>query len=161
MKIYRFVVIILAVLLGMAFGLWLLFMPNPQAALKDPVTEEYYEMLQKNAMDVARTLDVKVLTDKTLTADFYYKDNELVVTVKSYKAKVVANIPVSNYELSIKDEEFTSHGIIEFEKVEFEKTNELEPAWWYMLMSIFGGGVVAFAVWGVFYKAWAVNNNSK
>ena len=154
MKVYRAIVIVLAILLGISFALWLISMPNPQTAIKAPVTEEYYEMLQKYSMDVARTLDVEVVNDKTLTADFSYNKNELVVTVKSLKATVIAHIPISNNEFNIDKGEVIIHGIAEFEKVEFEKVNNLQPAWWYMVMSIFAGALVIFAVWTLFYKAW-------
>jgi len=154
MKAYRTFVIVLALFLGISFGLWLISFPTAQAAIKDPVTEEYYEMLEKYAMDVARTLDAEVLTDETVTADFYYSGNVLVVTVESFKAKVIAHIPVSNYELNIEDGEFTSHGIAEFAKVEFAKASDIQPSWWYIIMAIGMSIFVAFAVWTLFYKAW-------
>ena len=154
MKVYRTFVKLLALVLGISFGTFLFFSPFAQAAINEPVTEEYYEMLQGNAMNVARTLDVNVLSDKTLTADFYFGEDELVVTIKSFKAKVIANIPVSNYELNIEDGEFTSRGTVEFEKVEYENVNELLPAWWYIVMAIVASAFVAFLVWTLFFKAW-------
>ena len=154
MKVYRKIVIVLALVLGLFYCGWLISSPTAQTAIRDPVTEEYYEMLEKYAMNVARTLDVEVLTDETVTANFYYSGNVLVVTVESFKAKVIAYIPVSNYEINIEDREFTSHGIAEFEKVEFVKSSDLNPAWWYIVMAIAGGAFVAFAVWAFLYKTW-------
>ena len=154
MKIYRAIVIVLAILLGIYVMFWLISMPEPQNAIKAPVTEEYYEMLQKNSMEVARTLDVEVVNDETLTADFSYNKNELVVTVKSIKATVIAHIPISNNEFNIDEGDVIIHGIAEFEKVEFEKVSNLHPALIYMVMSIFAGALVTYGVWMLFYEAW-------
>lgn len=153
-EIYRAIVTVLAILSGISVGLWLIFMPAAQTAIKDPVTEEYFEMLQNTAMDVARTLDVEIVTDETLTADFSYKENEIVVTIKSFKATVIAHIPISNNEFNIEEGEVVIHGIAEFEKVEFENAINLQPAWWYMVESIIVGALVAFAVWEIFFKLW-------
>lgn len=154
MEIYRIVVIVVAILVGISVALWLISMPSAQTAIKTPVTEEYFEMLQNTAMDVARTLDVGVVTDKTLTANFSYHENELVVTVESLKATVIAHIPILNNEINIEDGEVVIHGIVEFEKVEFENASNLESAWWYLVMSIFAGLLITFVVWTVFYKVW-------
>ena len=153
-EIYRAIVTVLAILCGIFVALWLNSMPAAQTAIQAPVTEEYFEMLQNTAMDVARTLDVEVVTDKTLTADFSYNETELVVTIKSFKAKVIASIPVSNCELNIENGEFTSHGIAEFEKVEFENVSNLKPAWCYMVISIFAGALATSVIWNVFFKIW-------
>ena len=45
MKVYRIIVIILAIILGVFFAILMFFGPATQAAIYDPVTEEYYEML--------------------------------------------------------------------------------------------------------------------
>ena len=154
MKVYRKFVIVLALVVGLFYCGWLISSPTAQTAIRDPVTEEYYEMLEKYAMNVARTLDVEVLTDETVTANYYYSGNVIVVTVESFKAKVIAYIPVSNYEINIENGEFTSYGIAEFEKVEFAKSSDLNPAWWYVVMAIAGGAFLAFAVWAFLYKTW-------
>ena len=43
MKIYRIIVIVLALILGISFSAFLIFSPTAQIAINDPVTEEYYE----------------------------------------------------------------------------------------------------------------------
>ena len=154
MKIYRTVVIVLAILIGISVALWLISMPNVQTAIKNPVTEKDFEMLQNTAMDVARTLDVGVVTDKTITANFSYHENELVVIVNSFKATVIAHIPILNNETNIEEGEFVIHGIAEFEKAEFENASNLESAWWYIVMSIFAGALITFVIWTLFYKVW-------
>ena len=154
MEIYRIVVIVVAILVGISVALWLISMPSAQTAIKTPVTEEYFEMLQNTAMDVARTLDVGGVTDKTLTANFSYHENELVVTVKSFKATVIAHIPILNNESNIEEDEIVIHGKAEFEKVEFENASNLKPAWCIITIAIGMSIFVAYVVWTMFYKAW-------
>lgn len=154
MKPYKIFAIVLAAVFGILSAVWMLFLPEPQAAFKEPVTEEYYEILQKNAMEVAKTLNVDVLTDESLTAEFYYNDKELVVTVKSFKATVIAHLPLSGYDISIEDEELTFYGTVDFEKIDFEKSNELEPVWYYILLAIMVGCLIALVTYVIVYQIW-------
>lgn len=154
MKVYRIIAIVLALILGISYGSYLFSRPYAQAAINEPVTEEYYEMLKENAMNVAKTLDKSVLNDETLTADFYFGEDVLIVTVESLKAKITAKIPISNHSLNIEDGTIKSQGLAEFENVEYEEVNELLPAWYYIVMSIAGGAYVVFMAYIVFYKIW-------
>ena len=53
MKVYRIIVIAVAIILGLFFSITILFTPNIQATIKEPVTEEYYDMLKENiALDL-------------------------------------------------------------------------------------------------------------
>lgn len=144
---------ILALVLGISVGALLCSSPYMQAAIKEPVTQEYYEMMKENAMNVARTLDDNVLNDETLTADFYFSEDELVVTVESFKAKVISKIPISNHAFNIEDGAIAFQGNIEFEKVEYEEENELEPAWWYIVTTIGLSAIVAYAVYKLFFPS--------
>lgn len=154
MKIYRIIVIVLALILGISFSTFLFFFDTTQTAINDPVTEEYYEFLKANSLKVAKTLDKSVLNDETLTADFYFSQDELIVIVESMKAKITAKIPISNHSLNIEDETIKCQGLAEFENVKYEEENKLQPAWWYILMSIIGGIAVAVLVYLSLFKAW-------
>ena len=154
MKIYRIIAIVLAFILGISFGSFLWSSPYAQAAIKEPVTEEYYEMLKGNAMNVAKTLDKSALNDETLTANLYFYEDELIVTVESLKAKITAKIPISNHSLNIEDGTIKTQGIAELENVCYEEVNKLQPAWYYIVMTIAGSaGVTVMAYW-VLFKMW-------
>lgn len=161
MKVYRIIVIVVAIILGISFTTLLFFGPATQAAIKEPVTEEYYDMLKENALNVAKTLDKNVLSDETLTADFYFNEDELVVTVSSMKAKLTAKIPISNHSLNVEDGTIISKGTVEFENTEYIEKNELNPAWWYIVMSIFGGAFLSGMVYLLFFEAWFSRKKTK
>lgn len=154
MKVYRIIVIVVAIILGISVTTICLFGPATQAAIKDPVTEEYYDMLKENALNVAKTLDKNVITDETLTPDFYFNEDKLVVTVSSMKAKVTAKIPISNHSLNVEDGTIISNGTAEFENIEYVEKNELQPAWFYIAISIVGGAFIAATVYIFFFATW-------
>lgn len=154
MKIYRTVVMVVAIILGISFCILGLLGPGTQMAINDPVTEEDYELLRTNALEVAKTLDKNALNDKTLTADFYFETEKLVVTVGSSKASVTAKIPVLKQSLQLEDETIVAKGTVEFEKVEFVETSKLQPVWWYIMISITGGLFVTVMVNILCYKLW-------
>ena len=154
MKIYRTIVIVLAIILGVYCTAFLVSSSTTQAAIKEPVTEEYYNLLKENSLKVAKTLNKSVLSDKTLKADFYFDGEELIVTVESKKAKVTAKIPISNQLLNVEEEILKLQGTVEFENIQYETQNKLEPAWIYIVIAIFAGVFAAVIVYAVFFEAW-------
>lgn len=154
MKVYRIIVIIFAIILGFSFTTLMFFSPATQAAIKEPATEEYYDMLKENALKVAKTLDKNVMTNETLTADFYFSEDELVVTVSSTTAKLIAKIPISNHLLNIEDGTIISKGTVDFENIEYVEKNELQSTWWYIVISIGAGVFVSIVVYILFFEAW-------
>lgn len=154
MKVYRIIVIVVAIILGISFAILGFCGGAGLVALQEPVTEEYYDMLKENALNVAKTLNKNVISDETLTADFYFSEDELVVTVSSMKAKLTAKIPISNYSLNVENGTIISKGTAEFENIEYVEKNELQPAWWYIVMCIGGGAFMALIVYFIFFEAW-------
>ncbi len=154
MKIYRIIVIIVAILIGVSFSVFLFFAPKVQAAIHNPTTEEDYDLLKEEAMKVAKTLDRSALTDEMLTADFYINEEELVVTVASDKARLTAKIPISNKSFSIEDNTINSKGICEFENVKYEKENFLLPIWLYIMLIISLSIIAGYSVYFFFFKVW-------
>ena len=69
------------------------------------------------------------------------------------KAKITANIPISNYSLNVEDGIIKFQGTSELENVKYEEENQIQPAWWYIAMSILGGILVAELVYLIFFKA--------
>ena len=154
MKVARTLVTILALTLGFYFATYLVSSPAAQTAIKEPVTEEYYEMLKENAMNVARTMDVNAVNDEAITADFYFYKDELVVTVEAFKAKVTAMIPISSYSLDVEEKTINFKGTAEFENVKYIEKNELQPAWWYIMMAIAGGVLLGLIVHTCIISIW-------
>ena len=154
MKVYRIIVIVVALVLGISFTAVSFSGSLVQVAINEPATEEYYEFLKEKALKVAKMLDKNALNDETLTADFYFNEDELVVTVESITAKLTTKIPISNYSLSVEDGTIKFQGATDFENVEYEEENQLEPAWWYIVMLIFAGALVALLVYLLFYGFW-------
>lgn len=154
MKIYRRIVIAFSIILGIALSTIMYFGSATQMAIHDPVTEEYYHYLKENALKVAKALNRSKVSDETLKADFYFDENELVVTVESIKAAVIAKIPITNQVFNIKDETIKSQGIVEFENVKYETENKLESKWFYILLMIVGFGFTAVMNYFIFYEAW-------
>lgn len=158
MKVYRIIVIVVAIILGVSFTTSIFLRPDTQAAINEPVTEEYYDLLKENALNVAKTLNKAVITDETLTADFYFSEDELVVTVESIKAKLTAKIPISNHSFNVENGTIISKGTAEFENIEYVEQNQLNPAWYYIVMSIFGGAFIGGLFYLLFFGAWFVLN---
>jgi len=161
MKIYRIFVIVVAIILGISFSILGLFGPATQMAINDTVSQEDYELLKENALEVAKTLDKNALNDKTLKADFNLETEKLVITVESMKAKVTANIPILRKPLQLEDETIIEKGTIEFEKVEFIETSKLKPAWICIVVSIAGGLFFATMVYILFYESWSSTKKHK
>lgn len=154
MKVYRIIVIIVAILIGISSLVFLFFAPKPQAAIHNPTTEEHYDLLKEEAMKVAKTLDRSALTDETLTADFYFNEDKLVVTVTSSKARLTAKIPMSNASYAIEDNIIIYKEVYEFENVKYEKENFLLPVWVYIILIILLSIILGYAVYFFFFKVW-------
>lgn len=154
MKVYRSIVIILAIILGLVSSIWAFFSPNTQMAINDKVTEEDYDLLKENALKVAKTRDKNVLNDETLTADFYFDENKLVVTVESEKAKIRAEFPITKQVMNIEDGIIQIQETVEFEHVEYAKVNKLLDAWLYIVLAILVGVFVGVAVYFFLYAGW-------
>ena len=154
MKVYRIIVIVFAVILGLFTVVGLCGAGAAELAIKEPVTEEYYELLKENALKVAKTLDKAALDNETLTADFYFKEDKLVVTVESIKAKIIANIPISNYSLNAENGTMMLQGTLDFENAKYIEKNLLMPAWFYIFLSVVWGMFVGVVVYIVFFYVW-------
>lgn len=154
MKVYRIIVIFVAILLGIFFTTLLFFEGNGIVSINEPVTERDYEVLKENALNVVKTLDTNVLSDEKLTADFYFNQDELVVTVSSMKAEITAKVPISNYSENVEDGTSISSGTAEIEKIEYVKENKLQPVWWYIVISIAGGVFLSAMVYIFFFEFW-------
>jgi len=154
MKVYRIIVMVVAIILGVFYTTCMFFSPLLQASIHEPVTEEYFDMLKENALNVAKTVDKNVITDETLTANFYFSEDELVVTVSSIKATLTAKIPISNHSLNVEDGIIISRGTAEFENIKYVEKNELLPAWLYILIAITSGSAVGILIYCIFFYAW-------
>lgn len=157
MKIYRRICTVLALIFGISTCTLLFLSPNMYTAINDPVTEEDYELLKENAINLAKTLDKNVINEEALTADFYFNENELVVTVESMKARITANIPISNYSLNVENGTIKSLGTIELENIKYEEESQLQPVWWYIAMSIGLSTLVAMITYNLFFKIWSLS----
>lgn len=153
MKVYRIIVIAVAIILGLFVTLTILFTPNIQATIKEPVTEEYYDMLKENIVNVAKTLDKTVVSDETLTADFYFTQNELVVTVSSFKASLTGRIPISAPLVNVENGKIIFNGIAEYENVEYVVQKELEPIR-YIVLAVLAGIFVSGITYIMLYEVW-------
>lgn len=161
MKVYRIIVIIVAIILGISLAILGFLSPSTQAAIKEPVTEEYYDFLKENALNVAKTLDKNVITDETLTADFYFSEDELVVTVSSMKANLTAKIPISNHSLNVEDGTIISKGTAEFENIEYVEENKLNSVWWYIVVIIFVSAGTSYMIYFLFFYTWFPSKKNK
>lgn len=108
-----------------------------------PVTEEYYNQLEKNALKVAKTLDKNIIEDETLTADWTLNDKELVVTVESIRVKLIAKIPVS---IKVLDKSLNLNETIHLENVEYEKIDKMMNSPWLYIMATIIEGIMMFIV---------------
>lgn len=161
MKVYRIIVIVLAIILGISFATLGFSSPATQAAIKEPVTEEYYDFLKENALNVAKTLDKNVITDETLTVDFYFSEDELVVTVASMKAELTAKIPISNHSLNVEDGTIISKGTAEFQNIEYVENNKLNSAWWYIVLTISVSAGISYMTYFLFFDIWFPSKKNK
>lgn len=159
MKVYRTIVIVIAILASISFFTFGLFAPCTQVAIHNPPTKEYYDQLKEEAMKVAKKLDRNALTDETLTADFYFNENELVVIVESMQAKLTAKIPMSAASYNIEDDTIIFKGICEFENVKYEGKNLIDPAWYYILLAIFGALFSGIMIYLLLLKVWHPKTN--
>ena len=154
MKIYRKIIIALAIILGIFTTNFILHGPAPQEAFNDPVTEEDYEFLKENALEVARTLDKSAVNDETLEAEIDFYADELVIKVVSTRAQLISKIPISNHLLKGENGTIQIQGTLEFGNVEYVKVSKLFPAEFYIGLAIFGGASIAGAIYMVFFQFW-------
>lgn len=70
--------------------------PVVQMSWDGNVSQTEYSNLKRNAIEVAKKLDVKALDDMSLESNYYLIGNELVVEVESMRAKVVAKSHLSD-----------------------------------------------------------------
>ena len=160
MKVYRIIVIVISIVLGISMSAHLYLHPLTQAAINDPVTEEYYRMLKENALKIAKTLDESVLNDETLTGNFYFSQDELVITVESIKAKLTAKIPIIHYHLlEIDDSTIKSQVNVDWENIQYEEENQLYPVWFYIIAAIFMGLFVAGGLYYALFENWFPSQN--
>lgn len=147
MKNHRSIVIILAIVVGIFSGLFVYFHPQVK-----PATEEDYEYLKGACLEVAKTLDKTCLDDETLRTDFNFNENELVVTVESWKAKVTATFPVSSLSSNVNNEVVILQREIKLENVQYKTKNLLSPTWLYSIVCLMFAIAVAIAVAMVIYS---------
>ena len=137
MKVYRTIVIVIAILASISFFAFGLFAPCTQVAIHNPPTKEYYDQLKEEAMKVAKKLDRNALTDETLTA----------------------KIPMSTASYNIEDDSIIFKGICEFENVKYEGKNLIDPAWYYILLAIFGALFSGIMIYLLLLKVWHPKTN--
>lgn len=149
MKVYRIIVIVLAIVLGISVSTLLFLHPDTQVP-----TEAHYEHLQENALQVAKTLDTNVVNDENLTAQLSFNEKQLSVTVRARKATVTAWVPISNYVLEIENGTMKFQGTLNYEEIQYTKLNHNPPQWFCIIMCIATGGVVGLSVYYIFFGVW-------
>ena len=154
MKTYRRVVIALAIIASIGYATFLFTSPVVMAVINNPDTMEQHELLKENAEKVAETLDVSVVSDENLFADFYFRENKLVVTVSSEVAQLTSKMPISLQALNIEDGMVEFYGKIDYENAEYEENALVEPLWWYFIMIFAMAGLVGVGLYLCLYKVW-------
>lgn len=128
--------------------------PEAPLAINEPTTAEHFEMLEKNAVMLAETLDHNILEDQALTGDICFEAEYLIVTVKSVKAKVTAKIPIAYSEYGMNNGIFRLQGSLELKNAEYERTNELMPAWHYIVVALFLCALLSVCIYEIFNLKW-------
>ena len=150
MKIYRNIVIIVSIAVGFLFSMWLFNVADfMECASNYPVTEEHYDMLKENAIKVAKTLDNNAIEGEGISATHKIDNDMISVQVNSKIATVKAKIPIS-IQLE-KGENIKINSEIKYEDVKWEKTSNIYPKWFYILLLLFMSLVIAWAIYMIFY----------
>lgn len=153
-KVYRNIVIVFAIILSISYGIFSFSSPLLRTAIKDPVTKEDYKYLEEKSVEVAKTLKTSKLNDENLKADFYFNNDELVVTVKSIKAKVTAKFPISNNLSRFEDGTIKTQGTVEFEKVKYQKERVQNPAGYHIMLDILSMMLIGPLVYILLFEIW-------
>lgn len=116
-------------------------------AIKEPATAEHFEMLEKNAMMLAETLNPNYLEDEIIAEDIGFETEKLVVTVKSIKAQVTVKIPIVYSEYGMDNGNFRIQGSLELNNRECERINQLMPGWYYIIVAWALSALLSYALY--------------
>ena len=146
MEIYRFIAIIVAIIAGIINSRISLKSEEAQQAIKDPIIQKDYEILQKNAIKFAKTLDISIV-EEGLTVDYHISDEKLSVIVESYKAKLIVKIPILIQKIKNQEGIVKIEGIAKVEKAEYEVENKIESKYKYIIDAILFGLFTGFGTY--------------
>ena len=118
-------------------------------AIKEPATVEHFEMLEKNAMMLAETLNPNCLEDEILAGDIAFETDKLIVTVKSIKAQVTVKIPIVYSEYGMDNRNFRNQGSLELKNAECERINLLKPGWSYIIHALTLSALLSYALYKI------------
>ena len=144
MKIYRTIVIVLSVIIGIAAAV-LLILSSPVIipSFTGSITSESYQILKDYAFEIA-SFDTEPREDIVVTKNL--TKESLVVDVDASIYGVEAIFPISNFEVRIENGIIQYEVVIDYNNVTYLEHIDVEPPLFYILISI----VIAF-LWGVLF----------
>lgn len=150
MKIYRIIIIVLSVLVGIS-SVWFLVLDLPEqtAAFTDTITEKDYQILKDYALETVKNSDTELNKDIDVTMQI--SAESLIVDVNTSLYGVKAVFPISNFTWEMKDGSVKYDGTIDYNNVTYSEHTEVESKWFYLMMDIFGIGVFAVPPYFLFY----------
>ena len=150
MKIYRNIVIVLSIMLGIVSAV-LMTLSNPLAieSFKDSITSESYQNLKDYAFEIASNSDAKPKED--IIASMHLTNEFLIVDVDTSMYGIEAIFPISRYDEKIKDGIIKFEGKIDYNNVTYSEHTDVKPSWLYIYAGILMAVATAALLYLVFY----------
>ena len=157
MKIYRMIVIIFSIIIGVAFAvLTLAFAPGAKASYTASITTYDYQVLKDYAFEIASNSDVEpmdgITVKKTFTGDSLIVEVEASAFGFEFAYGVTTVFPVSYDKYEIEKEGIIKcEGIIDYNNVKYSLGTSILPPWYLILMTILSSAVLGVATYWMFY----------
>jgi len=124
-KIYRIIIILFSVIVGIAACVFCFFSEKAQLALNDPLTQEHIDFLKEISLEIAKTMDDESAKENDLKSTKYYSKEHVFVVVESNKTKITAKFPISNQEIKLENGSVFIKGSPQIEKIQFEQEDKI------------------------------------
>lgn len=126
MNIYRIIIIVFSVIVGITACVFGFSSEKAQLALNDPLTEEHVDFLKEISLEIAKTMDDERAKENDLDSTMYYSKDHLFVVVESNKTKITAKFPVSSQEIKLENGTVFIQGIPEIDKIKIEQEDKIK-----------------------------------
>lgn len=150
-KIYRIIIILFSVIVGITACIFCFFSEKAQLALNDPLTQEHIDFLKEITLEIAKTMDDDRAKENDLDSIMYYSKDHVFVVVESNKTKITAKLPISNQEIKLENGKVFIQGIPEIDKIQFEQKDKIKTKE-KCIFSILGMGVLVSLITAVCLK---------
>lgn len=152
MKIYKITVIVLSVIIGISVAVFMnLVSPVTIPAYTNSITEEDYQELKNYALEVANNSDIG-LNNKDIDVTIELDAETLKMDINKDIYGVEAIFPISDLTWKTEDGIMKYDMVIDYDNVTYSEHTDVQPAFFYITISIFLAGVLAVPMYFLLYS---------